>query len=263
MAKIITLLTDFGLRDGYVASLKGVILSIYPETRLIDISHLVRLQDVRSGAFLLATVYTDFPPGTIHLAIVDPGVGTERQGIVLRTPRYFLVGPDNGLFSWVCRKEPQWEARSLENSQYWRSPVCPTFHGRDIFAPVAAHLAAGVAMEEFGPPWEPHIAGWTAMVRSERALRGEVIHVDHFGNVITNLDERTVRDFAPPEELVIELEGTRLNGLRTTYGDEPRGVLMALIGSHGYLEIAANRQHAGRLLGIQTGVAVRMSHPKR
>ncbi len=263
MAKIITLLTDFGLRDGYVASLKGVILGICPEVRLVDISHLVQPQDVRSGAFLLATVYQDFPPGTIHLAIVDPGVGTERRGLAMRTPQYFLVGPDNGLFSWVCRHEPEAQAHSLENSKYWRTPVSPTFHGRDIFAPVAAHLAAGVALEEFGPPWDPHIAGWTTMVRSERTLRGEVIHVDHFGNIITNLDEHTVTAFAPPEELVIEIESTRLNGLNTTYGEQPRGALMALIGSHGYLEIAANQQHAGKLLGIRAGTPVRVSHPKR
>jgi S-adenosylmethionine hydrolase len=263
MARIITLLTDFGLQDGYVASLKGVILGICPEARLVDISHLVRPQDVRSGAFLLATAYRDFPPGTIHLAIVDPGVGTERRGLVLRTPQYFLVGPDNGLFSWVCRKEPEWEARALESSQYWRWPVSPTFHGRDVFAPVAAHLASGVPMEELGPPWEPHIAGWTTMVWSERSLRGEVIHVDHFGNIITNLDERTVEGFGPSEELVIEVQGTRIHGLRTTYGDQPRGTLMALIGSHGYLEIAANQQQAGKLLGIQAGTPVRVSHPRR
>jgi S-adenosyl-L-methionine hydrolase (adenosine-forming) len=263
MATIITLLTDFGLRDGYVASIKGVILGICPEARLIDISHLVRPQDVRSGAFLLATVYRDFPPGTIHLAIVDPGVGTERHGLVLSTPHYRLVGPDNGLFSWVCRKESQWQARSLENPQYWRLPVSPTFHGRDIFAPVAAHLATGVAPEAFGPPWEPHIAGWTTMVLSERTLRGEVIHVDHFGNIITNLNERTVGEFARSEDLLIELKSARINGLERTYGDQPRGALMALIGSHGYLEIAANREHAGKLLDIHAGTPVRVSHRKR
>jgi len=262
MAPIITLLTDFGLEDGYVASLKGVILGICPNVRLIDISHLVQTQDVRSGAFLLSTVYKDFPPGTIHLAIVDPGVGTKRQGLVLRTPDHFLVGPDNGLFSWVCRKEPQWQAHCLENSQYWRSPVSPTFHGRDIFAPVAAHLAAGVAMERLGPRWEPHIAGWTKMVRGDRTLRGEVIHVDHFGNIITNLDEKTVTDFAQAAELQIEIEGVRLSGLTVTYGEQPFGAMMALIGSHGYLEIAANQQHAGKQLGVKTGTPVRLSHSR-
>jgi S-adenosyl-L-methionine hydrolase (adenosine-forming) len=262
MAPIITLLTDYGLKDGYVASLKGSILGICAQARLIDISHLVQPQDVRSGAFLLSTVYKDFPPGTIHLAIIDPGVGTKRQGLVLRTPEYFLVGPDNGLFSWVCRKEPDWEARSLENPQYWRSPVSPTFHGRDIFAPVAAHLAAGVAMENLGVPWEPQIAGWTTMVRSDRTLRGEVIHVDYFGNIITNLDEETVNGFAPAEELLIEIQRLKLNGLTMTYGEQPVGAMMALIGSHGYLEIAANQQHAGKLLDVRTGTPVRLTYPK-
>jgi len=256
MAAIVTLLSDFGLRDSYVASLKGVILSICPEARLVDITHLIPPQNLRAGAFLLATVYRDFPPGTVHLAIVDPGVGTDRHGLVLQAGRHYFVGPDNGLFSWICGRESGWQAWCLDNSKYWRFPVSPTFHGRDIFAPVAAHLASGVLPAAMGTPWTPLIADWSTIESSATTLRGEVVTIDHFGNLITNLDGPALSAFTPADCLVVHIAGRSLYSLRTTYATEAPGTLMALIGSHGFLEVAANQGHAGALLGVQAGEPV-------
>ena len=262
MAGIVTLLSDFGLRDSYVASLKGVILSICPEARLVDITHLIPPQDLRAGAFLLATVYRDFPPDTVHLAIVDPGVGTDRHGVVLQSGRHYFVGPDNGLFSWICGRESGWQAWSLDNSKYWRFPISPIFHGRDIFAPVAAHLANGVLPAAMGTPWTPLIADWSTIERSATALRGEVVAIDYFGNVITNLDAQTLSAFAPADCLVVHIAERSLHSLRITYAAEPPGSLMALIGSHGFLEVAANHGHAGDLLAVQAGEPVLVERRK-
>ncbi len=184
---IITLLTDFGLEDGYAAAMKGVILGIRPDARIVDISHLVPPRDVRAGAFVLASTCGFFPAGTVHVAVVDPGVGTARAAVAIRTPRYFFVGPDNGLFSLALQRETTWESRTLENPAYRLPEVSSTFHGRDIFAPAAAHLAQGAPFEEFGPPCTLSVPDWTAVVRSGESCTGEIIHVDHFGNAVTNL----------------------------------------------------------------------------
>lgn len=256
MGRIITLLTDFGLEDGYVGSLKGIILGICPAARIIDITHLVPPQDIRAGGFILHTVYRDFPAGAIHLAVVDPGVGTERCGLVIQTPNYFFVGPDNGLFSWVLKNEPDAEARKLENGEFWCSTVSSTFHGRDIFAPVAAHLATGVPAAALGPPRIAHIAEWSTVSRHGSTLKGEVLHVDHFGNVITNLDRETLNNFAPIRRLVIHAAGRAIGGLCSTYGSEPPGAALVIIGSHGFLEIAVNRGNAARILNLRAGDTV-------
>jgi len=256
LSRIITLLTDFGLEDGYLGSVKGIILGICPAARMIDITHLVPAQDIRAGGFILHTVYRDFPAGAIHLAVVDPGVGTERCGLVIQTPNYFFVGPDNGLFSWVLKNEPAAEARMLENGEFWRSTVSSTFHGRDVFAPVAAHLAAGIPAALLGPPRIAHIAEWSTVSRHGSTLKGEVLHVDHFGNVITNLDRKTLNDLAPNRRLVIHAEGRAIGGLRSTYGSEPPGAALAIIGSHGFLEIAVNRGNAARVLNLRAGDTV-------
>jgi S-adenosyl-L-methionine hydrolase (adenosine-forming) len=256
MAPIITLLSDFGLQDTYVASLKGVILGICPAANLVDVTHLVPPQDVRAGAFLLANIYRDFPPGTVHLAIVDPGVGTDRRGLILKAAPYWFVGPDNGLFSWICTRETAWAAWSLDNSRYWRRPVSSTFHGRDLFAPVAAHLATGIPPDAFGSPWAPQLASWSAVQHHAKALRGEILYIDRFGNVITNLDQAAVNEAAPAEYLIVRVAGRSLQGLSTTYGTKPPGNLLALIGSHGFLEIAVNQGSASALLGCRVGEAV-------
>jgi hypothetical protein len=253
---IITLLTDFGLKDGYVASMKGVILGICPHARLVDVSHLVPPRDIRSGAFLLGQVYKDFPTGTVHVAVVDPGVGTGRRALALEAGGCFFVGPDNGLFSRVLRREKAVQARSLEISDYWRSPVSRTFHGRDVFAPVAAHLASGVALDALGPECTPLIAPWSFPVEKEGGLLGEVVYVDHFGNAVTNVERKDMDRFASPYDLTVTVEGYIIHGMIETYGESGPGSVVALIGSSDHLEIAVNGGSASETLEIGAGSRV-------
>lgn len=268
---IITLLTDFGIQDSYVASMKGVILSICPEARMVDITHMIAPQEVRAGAFVLGTVYRDFPLGTIHLAVVDPGVGTERRALAIEAGGYFFVGPDNGLFSWVLSAEPAWKARSLENPDYWRPCLNPiffgqrrvsaTFHGRDLFAPVAAHLAWGVDLDALGPPCTPTVASWSAPVPRGDALQGEVIYVDRFGNAVTNLTAQHLETFAPQGkwQRIVEVKGERGQSRVKpveTYGQGDPGESLALIGSSNHLEVAVNQGNAAKSFGLRPGSRV-------
>lgn len=254
--RIITLMTDFGLEDGYVASMKGVILGIFPAAVLVDVSHLVPPQDVRAGAFLLAAVYRHFPAGTVHLAVVDPGVGTSRRGLVVKSADYCFVGPDNGLFSWVLREESGWQAYSLDNPRYRRAQVSSTFHGRDIFAPAAAHLLAGVPASTFGAPCTPIAADWSRIGREANRLLGIVIHIDHFGNIITNLRDRDVRRMTGGSGLLLTIGPHSVTRFITTYAEAAPGEPAALIGSSGFLEVAVNRGHAADLLKVKQGDTV-------
>lgn len=261
MIPIITIMTDFGIQDAYVACMKGVILSICPEARMVDITHMIPPQDVRAGAFVLGTVYRDFPLGTIHLAVVDPGVGTQRLALAMEAGGYFFVGPDNGLFSWILAAEPAWKACSLESSEYWRPYRSATFHGRDIFAPVAAHLAQGVSIDALGPSCTPIIAQWPAPVPKGEELQGEVIYVDRFGNAITNIGRRDLEAFAPQGEWN---RTVRVNGCKKVsrvevveaYGQGAPGSGMALVGSSSYLEVAINLGSAAKVFGLQPGSTV-------
>src|SRR5438067_1397055 len=185
---LITLITDFGEQDYFVGAMKGVILSINPEAKIVDISHLTPPQDVEAAAFNLLNCYKDFPAGTIHVAVVDPGVGSDRRAIAIECAGQFFVGPDNGLFSWICEREKDWTAFHLTNRRFFRKPVSNTFHGRDIFAPVAAHLSNGTAPSEFGEPL-PDIVKLDSLAPktiNENTIEGQIIHVDRFGNCVTN-----------------------------------------------------------------------------
>jgi hypothetical protein len=263
MAPIITLLTDFGLQDGYVASLKGVILGICPTARLVDITHQVPAQNVSAAAYLLAGTCRDFPAGTIHLAVVDPGVGTPRRALAIRTSRYFFVGPDNGLFAWVLQDQTEVQSISLENPRFWRSTVSSTFHGRDLFAPVAAHLARGTALEEFGPPCGPLTLPCRSARRDPHGLHGEIIYIDHFGNAISNI---TRQDLAAGEALgkcSVQVAEQHLVPLVNTYAEAAPGTAVALIGSGGHLEIAVNRGDAAERLGLRPGSRIFLSRTPR
>ena len=267
---IITLLTDFGTQDAYVAAMKGVILGMYPQAHLVDITHQVPAQDVRQAAFLLASVHRFFPSGTIHLAVVDPGVGTQRRAIALGTPSATYLAPDNGLLSYVLDDllrpqgslepvdwavlrqrplRPPLTAVSLTTPDYWLKPVSHTFHGRDIFAPVAAHLSLGVPLALLGEPvswlnafYIPH-----PIPQPDSSLRCHIVHVDAFGNLVT---DARVEDLPSPE-MTIEVGGRRIQGLSHSYAEG--GELLALIGSAGYLEVAARNASAARLLGLKVG----------
>lgn len=252
----ITLLSDFGLRDGYVASMKGVILGIAPSARIVDISHLVAPQDIRSASFVLFTAYRFFPAGTVHLAVVDPGVGSERKALAVRTQSSFFVGPDNGIFSLILHHEAGYEARSLENPDLRLHPVSATFHGRDIFAPAAAHLARGIAFDQLGPVTEPVTAQWSLPIETKSGLEGEIIHIDRFGNCVTNVALSAIERFAPSSGWTVQAGNIRRLHVCLTYSQVRPGEALALEGSSGYIEIAVNRGSAAASLGLHTGAPV-------
>ena len=255
--RIITLLTDFGLEDGYVAAMKGVIAGIAPDADVVDVTHLIPPQDVASGRFRLLTVTPYFPPGTVHLAVVDPGVGTRRRAVAVRSSSgSLLVGPDNGLLLGALEADPAVAAVELSEPRFWRTPApSATFHGRDVFAPVAAHLARGVALELLGPavaldslvsvelpPWRPVPGG----------AEGAVQAVDRFGNLISNVPGTVLSAVGA---WTASIAGRTVTG-RGTYGDVPPGEALALVGSHGFVEIAVRQGDARKTLEAATGIAV-------
>ncbi len=261
---VITLLTDFGLTDSYVGAMKGVILGINPDTQLVDLTHQVSPQDVLQGAFLLGQAWSFFPAGTIHVTVVDPGVGTERRALLVRGKDHWLLAPDNGLLTFALPPEQTdravfqpysadvpggFHAYVLTNQRYWRQPVSATFHGRDIFAPVAAHLSLGVAPEELGEPVDTltRLAVPVPQWQGD-TLQAHVLHVDRFGNVVTTVPAEAL---AGVTDIEAELNGTRVRGLVSTYA-QGEG-LAVLIGSHGYLEVALTNGSAADMLGARVG----------
>ncbi|MFL5804884.1 MAG: S-adenosyl-l-methionine hydroxide adenosyltransferase family protein [Roseiflexaceae bacterium] len=263
---IITLTTDFGLTDSYVGSMKGVILGIAPNARLVDITHVIRPQDIHQAAYILQTFYRSFPPGTVHLIIVDPGVGSQRRAIGVETPEAIFVAPDNGILAevWrdagVCWGPATCAAVELTERRYWRDQVSRTFHGRDIFAPVAAHLATGVPLSAFGPRL-PMIDECTLdpPARGRHGeLVGRIIHIDHFGNCITNITTHDLEQAGKGVGLVVQIADQQISGLHPTYADAPVGALIALIGSSEQLELAVRNGNAAQMLGVEVGNAVRV-----
>jgi S-adenosylmethionine hydrolase len=253
--RIITLTTDFGLADGYVGTMKGVILGIDPTVTIVDISHNIPPQDVQEAAYTLYAATPYFPQDTIHVVVVDPGVGSERRAIGLRTPQAAFVAPDNGVLSYVVAGEKVEEIVHLTDPSYHLSPVSRTFHGRDIFAPVAAHLARGIPLVELGQPLEeittfplprPH-------VRSDRTVVGQVIHVDRFGNLITSITSKDLVDHSPLGESVVKIKGQSIRGIVNTYAEVMPGKLLALIGSEGHLEISVSGGSASQTLKAKVG----------
>jgi hypothetical protein len=269
MAAIITLTTDFGLQDAYVAAMKGVILSINPKVTLVDICHSIEPQNIPQAAFLISTAYSYFPKGTIHVVIVDPEVGSCRRAIILKTREAFFIAPDNGVLSYIIhpplakrglsKAEPKGLppgllAIEISNPRFWHHPVSATFHGRDVFAPVAAHLSLGVPLQEFGqvitslsafPVPRPQVGA-----RGE--LIGHVLHIDRFGNVITDIARKDL----PSGKFSVKIADRQIESLSTSYA-EAEG-LLALIGSSGHLEIAVKNSSAAVLLGAKVGDEVRI-----
>ena len=263
MGTIITITTDFGLEDAYVGIMKGVILSISPGATIVDLCHGISPQNVLAGALALEAAVECFPAGTIHLAVVDPGVGSHRRAVAVQGNRHLYVGPDNGVLTLALQKDPMVRAVSLTNSHYHRSIVSATFHGRDIFAPVAGYLAAGVDLAELGQPISALVPLPVPMVRRfPGMIEGEVIHVDRFGNLITNVRAEElsvlaqVNDFAC---LQVEIGSAHIPCISRTYSDVPPGALVAYVGSTDRLEIGVRNGSAARYLGASVGfpVAVR------
>lgn len=247
---IIALMTDFGLQDPYVGIMKGVILSIHRDVHLIDITHQIPPGDVVRAATLLLEALPFFPKGTIHLVVVDPGVGGTRRPILVLSKDQMLVGPDNGIFWPVVLQDPGSKVLHLNEPSYFLPRISHTFHGRDVFAPVAAHLARGVHPFHMGRPIGDMVMLQMAQaVVSGEALEGEIVRADGFGNLITNIHREQMEAFLAGGEAVILVGETRVPGLTTTYSNVPEGEWLALYGSSGHLEIAVNRGRASERLG--------------
>jgi hypothetical protein len=251
---LITLLTDFGTKDHYVASMKGTILNINPQCTLIDITHHVNPQDIKEGAFILANAYCSFPKGTIHLSVVDPGVGSPRKPILLVTKDYFFVGPDNGLFTFALKREEVRKVVALSNPKYFLSHVSTTFHGRDLFAPVAAHLSLGVKPQAFGPILDSWVEiDFKKPKTRGRKLMGEVLHIDAFGNLISNIDSRQIFNHVQDDSFVIRIGGRAIHGLEKGYWEGKKNEPIALIGSGGFLEVSVREGNAQKVLKVKRG----------
>ena len=253
---VITLTTDFGTGDWFVGTMKGVIASLAPSTRVIDLAHDLPPGDIRGGAFALAASFRFFPKGTVHVAVVDPGVGSRRRAIAVQTANGVFVGPDNGVLSWALAKEKVRAIRTLENEAYFRQPVSRTFHGRDVFAPVAAHLSRGVPILKLGPALKDFVRlDWPEPRKRRGGIEGEVVYIDRFGNAITNLESRLLRgsDAASCE---IYARRRRVCPLKSFYQAVVPKAPVALVGSSGFLEISVNGGSAEKVLGIRVGTRV-------
>ena len=275
MSSIITLTTDFGYDDAYVAAVKGAILHTNPEAHIIDISHSIKPQNILQAAFILSVAYRYFPKQTIHMAIVDPGVGSERQGIILKTPSAIFVAPDNGILSYIIDdlfsvesdslteqthdlKEIVFkkglEAAAITDPRFWRHPVSSTFHGRDIFAPVAAGLSLGISLYEFGEKIRSlHVLSIPKpCLDAEGNLVGQVLHIDRFGTLITNIKNNDL----PGKDILIEVAGHCIQGISSYYAQN-EGV-MAIVGSSGYLEVSLKDGSACDFLGTIVGDEIKV-----
>ncbi len=258
---IIALLTDFGLEDAYVGTMKGVIYNINPSAQLVDICHNITAHSIQQASFALSSSYKYFPEGTIYLVVVDPGVGGSRRAIILKTPQYLFVAPDNGVLSFIAEEECE-EVVEITNASYFLKDVSNTFHGRDVFAPVAAHLSLGINIYNFGPRLEdierftlssPHIL-------PNGDIIGRIVYIDRFGNLITNISSEILSLYSS-ERVVIEIRGIKIYNISSSYSSVSKGEPVALIGSSGNLEIAVNCDRADRVLraGIDEEVKVYLS----
>jgi S-adenosylmethionine hydrolase len=259
MAAVIALLSDFGVQDHYAGTMKGVILSICPETTIVDITHEIPPHDVVAGALQLGATYRYFPAGTIFLAVVDPGVGSARRGIAAEAGGFRFVAPDNGVLSVVFREEPPRKVVELTERRYARPTVSRTFEGRDRFAPAAAWLARGIQLSALGRPAGPcHHLDLPAPHVSDDVLWGEVLIVDRFGNLVSNIDRRTFEAFARSHPVRILADERPVVRLVSTYSEMGQGELCALFGSSDHLELSVNAASAEQLLGLRRGTRIQV-----
>jgi len=260
---LVTLLSDFGLKDPYVAEMKAVISTTSPEARIIDISHSIDKFDIRMGAFVLASATRYFPKGTIHVAVVDPGVGTKRRALLVETKHAFYMGPDNGLLMLAAQREGIQHVYAITNPKLMLSHVSSTFHGRDVFAPAAAYLANGTSPTDFGSEISDYaIPRFARPLFKAEELMGEVLHTDDFGNIITNITSKDLEKIrAKPKSLLSIKMKNKSWKMRfcTAYGDVASKSVLALIGGHDFLEIAVNQGNASRRFKVKVGDAVAVS----
>jgi len=248
---LITLLTDFGNRDGYVGVMKGVIACISPHARVVDLTHEIPPQDIRSGAFLLGEWFRYFPQGAIHVAVVDPGVGSARRGLAVFSHGHCFIGPDNGVLGRVLEGA---RVHLLSERKYWLEEVSNTFHGRDVFAPVAAWLSRGRAIQDFGPPCpDPVRLDSEDPTQVEEGWRGEVVYVDRFGNLVTSFHRRFLDSLSLESGLTAYLADGSCWPLRSTYSEVPPGETCAVVGGFGRLELSVNQGNAAKRTGVKVG----------
>lgn len=252
---IITLMTDFGLKDPYVAEMKAVILSISPNATIVDITHMIEKFNIRMGAYVLASASPYFPKGTIHVAIVDPSVGTKRRPILIQTKHGFYIGPDNGVLALAAKNQGIKHIYEVSNRRLMLPEVSNTFHGRDIFAPASAYLAEGISPTEFGPEIrEIMTPRFAKVIRRKNMLVGEVIHMDDFGNIITNFGEKELESMGIKETISVMLKNTKLKlKLCKAYGEAKPQKPLAIIGSHNFLEISVNQGSAAENFRVKSG----------
>ena len=259
---VITLMTDFGIKDGNTGVMKGVIWGICPTAQISDLSHMVPAQNIREAGYIFARSVPYFPKGSIHVVVVDPGVGTARRPMAAQIGDWFYVGPDNGTITGLLERAEQegWQTIFVELSQkkYWLQTISYVFHGRDIFSPVAAHLANSVPLQDLGTPFDnPVRLELPKPGRTDQGWRGEVTHIDHFGNISTNIRVEHLRDaLHQKEKIIVRLSGSEIDGMVNTFGERPVGELVALIGSTGNLGIAVVNGNAVERLGTKVGDSV-------
>jgi S-adenosylmethionine hydrolase len=256
----IVLLTDFGFRDSYVGVMKGVISGITHGAEVIDLSHNIMPHDVAEAAFVLSASYRYFPEDSIFVCVVDPGVGTDRAVLCARVGEMYVLAPDNGLLSVLSEEREPDEIRRVTAEEYFLTDTGATFHGRDVFAPVAAHLACGLEMQKLGPKMARarKLRLPKPLMAADGSMRGEIIYIDQFGNLITNVRQATLRRSFSGSigELEVTVKRRKVSGVCNAYGDKPEGELVALVGSSGYLEVAINQGSAARALGCEKGDTV-------
>lgn len=250
--KVITFLSDFGLTDGYVGSVKGTLLSNYPEARIIDITHEINPFQIEEAAYTLMSYYSYFPKGTVHLAVVDPGVGGNRVPLIIKTANFYFVGPDNGLFSYLIQKEA-YTAFKI-NTDMFNSNLSATFHARDIFGPVAAKLSRGVKPELLASPFTQKPIDFAMHINEKQnEFKAKIIAIDRFGNIITNFSMIDYDAQSTKRIKSIVINDTEINTIKHTYSDVDTGKILALWGSAGFLEISINKGSAAEYLDCQVG----------
>jgi S-adenosyl-L-methionine hydrolase (adenosine-forming) len=261
-ARLITLLTDFGNDDYFAAAMKGVILSNNPAARIVDITHDIPAQDVEAAAFTLFAAHTAFPRGTIHIAVVDPGVGSDRRAILIKVAGQFFVGPDNGIFSYVC-DGAQPRVFHLNNPKYFRHPVSDTFNGRDIFAPVAAALSRGIALKKLGVEVNDYVRlpSLQAGVSRDGVITGQIIHIDHFGNCVTNITPNELTDKMIAAGFRLAIHEYQVDRFRRYFAAEPdSNSVFCIWGSAGFLEVVVKNNSAAKRLKVKRGDSVFVTH---
>ena len=257
---IITLTTDFGVGSRYIGAMKGVILAINPRATIVDLSHAVPPRDIRAGAIVLAETATWYPPGTVHVAVVDPGVGSNRRIAYAAIGGHHFVAPDNGLLSRLAMLQPPTKIVSVEERRHWMPEVSRTFHGRDIMAPVAARLSLGLSPDELGPAQKQLVEiPWAEVQQVPNRIEGEVIEVDSFGNLITNITRAMLEGVPSHDGVLITCEEHETQGIFATFSDQPPMTLMAHVGSTGRLELAIVDENASAMLGVELGAQVRVT----